>query len=203
MQLRYLLICFLLAGAGCSPVAVHSLRPNPSSGQLDRILIMAMTTNYETRTMYEEELSYKLRDKGYNMFSSVNVDKAKKDLYTKEEIMALIAEKNIDGVITMRLKDIDSKGSYSYSGGYLNGAYNQPNYFFNYIDTYAGVNHWTYQTQQTVVVEANLFDANDKTLILQVDAVIKNADGAEDRAAEITEAFAKSLDKSGLLKKKE
>ncbi len=203
MQLKSIVaLSLIIISAGCSAVSVNTLKPNPSTAKLDRILIIAMTNQYDTRTMYEEELSYRLREKGYNMFSSINVDKNKKNLYTKEEILQLIEDKNVDGVITMSLKDIATKDRYSYSGGYMDGAYNQPNYFFNYIDNLYGVNTWSYQTQQTVVVEANLFDAHNKTLIFQIEATVKNADGAEDRAADFCGSFAKSFDSSGLLQKK-
>ncbi len=195
-----LLFIFL---TGCSTVSTHISKPTPSNAKLDRVLIIAMANKYETRTMYEEELSYRLREKGYNMFSSIHVDESKKDLFTKEEVLALIKEKNIDGVITMRLKDISSKERYTTSDRYISDPYNSQNYFFNYIDTYYNVYSWSYQQEKTIVVEANLFDSKDKSLIFQVDATIKNEDSAEDRAGELTESIAKSLSSSKLLKKKE
>jgi len=187
---------------GCSSVSVHTSKPTHSSASLDRVLIIAMTNQYESRTMYEQELSYYLREKGYNMFSSINVDKEKKDLFTKEEILELIDEKNINGVITMRLKDIKSKERYSTSDRYISDMYNRHNYFFNYIDTYYNVYSWSYQPEQTVVVEANLFDASDKNLIFQIEATRKNSDSEEELAAELAKSFAKAFDGSGLLKKK-
>ncbi len=186
----------------CSPVSVHTTKPNPSTASLDRILIIAMTNQYESRKMYEQELSYRLREKGYNMFSSINVDKEKKDLFTKEEILKLIDEKNIDGVITMRLKEITIKEKYGTSDRYISDMYNQHNYFFNYIDTYYNVYSWSYQPEQTVIVEASLFDASDKSLIYLVEATRKNSESEEELAGELTESFAKALEGSGLLKKR-
>jgi len=200
---RSFAILSILVISGCSTTSVYVNKPNPSTAKLDRVLIIGLAKQYNTRSMYEQELSYRLREKGYNMFSSVNIDKEKKDLYTKEEILQLIDEKNIDGVITMRLKDITSKERYSTSDRYISDQYQQHNYFFNYIDTYYGVYNWSYQAEQKVVVEANLFDANDKMLIFQVEATSTNAESDEARAGELTESFAKALSKSGLLKKKE
>lgn len=188
--------------AGCSSVSVHTSKPNPSTASLDRILIIAMTNQYDTRTMYEQELSYYLREKGYNMFSSINVDKEKKDLFTREEILELIDEKNINGVITMRLKDIQSKERYATSDRYISDMNNRHNYFFNYIDTYYNVYSWSYQPEKTVIVEANLFDASNKTLIFQIEATRKNSDSEEELAGELAKSFAKALAGSGLLKKK-
>lgn len=195
-------LIFIFFTFSCSTVSVRKSKPNPSTAKLDRILIIAMTKNYDARSMYEQELSYRLREKGYNTFSSINVDKEKKDLFTKEEILELISEKNIDGVITMRLKDMSSKERYTTSDRYISDMYNQHNYFFNYIDTYYNVYSWSYQSQQTVVVEANLFDASDKSLIFQIDATIKNAESEEARAGELTKSFTKALINSDFLKKK-
>ena len=203
MPYRYLLpIILIFIISSCSTVSVQKSKPNPSTASLDRVLIIAMTNQYEARSMYEQELSFRLREKGYNMFSSINVDKSNKDLFTKEEILELIDEKNIDGVITMQLKDITSKERYTTSDRYISDMYNQHNYFFNYIDTYYNVYSWSYQAEQTVVVEANLFDASDKSLIYIIDATIKNAESEEERAGDLTKSFAKALDKSGFLKKK-
>ncbi len=193
-------IIILIIVSSCSTVSNQATKPNPSSAKLDRVLIIAMSKQYETRSMYEQELSYKLRELGYSIFSSVNVDKNKKDLYTREELLELIKEKNIGGVIALRLKDISSKERYTQSTRFM--ADSQHNYFFNYIDSYYGVYNWSYQQEKTVVVETSLFDADDKTMIFQIDSTIKNAENDEERADELTKSIAKSLGKSGLLKKK-
>ena len=187
----------------CSTVSVLKTKPNASDAKLERILIIALTNEFETRSMWEQELSYVLRDKGYSMFSSVNVDKEKKDLFTREEILALIDEKNINGVITMRLKDIKTEEKYATSDRYISDMSNRHNYFFNYVDTYYNVYTWSYQPTQTIVIEANLFDASNKSLILQIDATMKNADSQEERVGEMTKSIAKAMAGSGYLKKKE
>ncbi|MCG8307859.1 MAG: hypothetical protein MI975_10755 [Cytophagales bacterium] len=200
-------VCYVLSAvlfmAGCSTVSVYKTKPNPSSAKLERILIIAMTNDYDTRSTWEQELSFRLRKMGYRMFSSVNVDKEKKDLFTREEIIELIDEKNIHGVITMRLKDLKTEEKYATSDRYISDLYNQHNYFFNYVDTYYNVFTWSYQPQQTVVIEANLFDGNEKSLIYQIDATMKNADSEEERVGEMTKSIAKAMASSGFLKKKD
>jgi hypothetical protein len=193
----------LLLITNCSTVSVIKSKPNPSNASLERILIMALTNEYDTRSMWEQELSYRLREQGYSMFSSVNVDKSKKDLFTRDELIAMIEEKNIHGIITMRLKDIQKEEKYATSDRYISDMYNRHNYFFNYIDSYYNVYTWSYQPTQTVVIEANLFDGNTKEHILQVDATMKNADSQEERVGEMTKSIAKAMASSGYLKKKE
>lgn len=198
----YFLIVVVVISS-CSTVSVLKTKPNPSDAKLDRILIIALTNEFETRSIWEQELSYRLRDMGYSMFSSVNVDKEKKDLFTREEILSLIEEKNLHGVITMRLKDIQKEEKYATSDRYISDMSNSHNYFFNYVDTYYNVYTWSYQPTQTVVIEANLFDGSNKSLILQVDATMKNADSQEERVGEMTKSIAKAMAGSGYLKKKE
>ncbi len=192
----------LMIFSNCSPVSIQKGVHDSSDHSLDRVLIIGLSNNYEARSMYEKELSYRLRQLGYNMFSSINVDENKKELFTLDEIIALVEEKNIDGVITMRLKEIKSEEKYTTSDRYISDIYNWHNYFFNYVDTYYNVYSWSYQPKQTVVVEANLFDARSQKLIYQVDATIKNVDSEEERAGVLTESFAKSFERSGFLKKK-
>ena len=201
MIYRFLYTAFLfLIISNYSTVSAQKSKSNTI--KLDRVLIVGMTNDYNARDMYERELSYRLREKGYNMFSSVNVDTDKKELYTKEELLALVDEKHVNGVITMRLIDITTKEKYATSDRYISDMSNNHNYFFNYIDTYYNVYSWSYQPQQRVVVEANLFDASDKSLIFKVDYTSENAESPEERAGELTKKFAKALHKSGFLKKK-
>ena len=197
------MLIFLFIFSNCSRVSIQKgVHDTSNKYSLDRVLIIGLTNNYESRSMYEQELSYRLRQMGYQMFSSVNVDKENKLLMTKDELFELIEEKNIDGVITMRLKEIKSEEKYTKSDRYISDMYNMHNYFFNYVDTYYNVYSWSYQPKQTVVVEANLFDAKGRKLIYQIDATIKNVDSEEERAGELTQSFANSIHKSGFLKKK-
>lgn len=197
------IVSAVLIISSCSTVSVHKTKPNPSSAKLERILILAMTNDYNARSTWEQELSYRLRGMGYSMFSSVNVDKEKKDLFTQEEIIELIKEKNIHGVITMRLKDLKTTEKYATSDRNISDMSNRHNYFFNYVDTYYNVFTWSYQPQQTVVIEANLFDGSSKSLIYQLDATMNNAETDEERVGEMTKSIAKAMASSGFLKKKE
>lgn len=201
LAIKLLFIAILLSG--CAGVSIQKTVESSNSYNLDRVLIIGLTNNFSSRSMYEEELSFRLRELGYHMFSSVHVDEEKKELFTLDELIELVKEKNIDGVITMRLKEIKSEEKYTTSDRYISDMSNMHNYFFNYVDTYYNVYSWSYQPQQTVVVEANLFDANSRELIYQINATIKNVDSEEERAGTVTQGFANSFHKSGFLKKKD
>jgi hypothetical protein len=198
--IKVLIVVALMSN--CAGVSIRKTVESTKSSNLDRVLIIGLTNNYNSRSMYEEELSFRLRELGYNMFSSVHVDESKKELFTLDELIELVNEKNIDGVITMRLKEVKTEEKYTTSDRYISDMYNMHNYFFNYVDTYYNVYSWSYQPKQTVVIEANLFDAKSRELIYQIDATIKNVDSEEERAGTVTQGFANSFHKSGFLKKK-
>lgn len=199
-----LILVFAIIGfSACSTVSVHTSKPAQSDVKMDRVLIIAMTNEHETRAMWEEQLSYLLREKGYRMFSSVNVDKDKTDLFTREEILALVEEKNIDGVITLRLKDIQTKEKYGSSSRSISDPYDNFHSFFGYVDTFTNVYTWTYQPEQTVTIEAKMFDADTKSVIYNVDASMKNAENQEERVGEMTKSIAKAMAASGHLLKRE
>lgn len=194
----FILVLFFTA---CSPVTVLMQPEKSNDYNFDKVLIIAATTDYNLRSMIEKELSYAMRQKGYHMFSSVNVDENKKDLYTREEIIALAEEKSLDGVIVVRLKDMTSKERYS-SDRLVNDPYSMNNFFY-YTTTFTGVYNWSYEPEKTVTVETALFDAKEKKMIYQADAIYKNSSSMEEGAEAFAQIFAKAYDSSDLLKKKE
>lgn len=191
----------LVLTVGCSAVTVRTSKPNPETGKLDRVLIIAMTTVYSTRSMYEEQMYHLLREKGYDVYTSVHIDPNKKELYTKEEIIEIVEDKNVAGVITISLQDVNTKDTYSGSAQMQTEYLNSPNYFFNFYDTYFGFGAWTYMSKQTIDIVGNLFDTKDKSLVYQVDAQLKNASNAEENADVFCKSLAKSFAESGYLKK--
>ncbi len=205
MNFRHTIIFLLfvmIIFSSCSRVAVSTEKLDTPKTKLDRVLIIALSNVYDTRAMYEKELSYRLRQLGYNMFSSVNVDKSKRELFTRDEVIKLIEDKNIDGIITMKLKSVTSKERYGTSDRYISDMNNWQTYFFNYVDTYTNVYSWSYIPEQTVTVIAELHEAASKKVLYRIEVTSKNADGPEERAGEITEAVAKAFHRSGFLKKK-
>lgn len=195
-----LLLLISLVIASCSSVTVLQKPEQSSSHQFDRVLIIALSNDYNLRKMVEEQLSYELRQMGYNMFSSVNVDTDKKELYTRDEIIALVEEKSIDGVIIVRLKDMVTKEGYS-SDAAMN-PYDMNGFFF-YTTTYTNVYNWSYVQEKTVTVETALFDGKSKKMIYQAEATYKNSGSQEEGAAAFGKKFAGAYKDSGLLKKKD
>jgi len=118
--------------------------------------------------------------------------------------LSLVEEKNVDGVITIRLIDVSSIEKYTSSTRNLSYQAAAPtNYFFNYIDMYYGVYNYSYQPQERVELEIKLFDASDKSLLFEKIEVSENAETQEERVGEFAKKFTKALDKSGYLKKKD
>lgn len=195
-----LLLAFSLFISACSSVTVITKPEKSSNYKLDRILIIAMSNDYNLRSMVEKQLSYELRQRGYNMFSSVNVDENKKELYTREEIIQLVEEKSLDGVIVVRLKNIETKERYSSDRDLDPYALNN---FFYYTTTFTNVYNWTYEPEKTVTVETALFDGKEKKMIYSAEATYKNSGSPEESVGHFATQFANAYNSSGLLKKKE
>ncbi|MDZ7606578.1 MAG: hypothetical protein U5K79_13540 [Cyclobacteriaceae bacterium] len=193
-------VAFSLMLSACSSVTVLLKPDNSNSFNFDKVLIIAMTTDYNLRSMVEEQLSYELRQMDYHLFSSVNVDPDKKELYTRDELIQLAEEKSLDGVIVVRLKDVESKERYSSNSEV--DPYAMNNFFF-YTTTYTNVYNWSYIQEKTVTVETALFDAKTKKMIYQAEATYKNSGSQEEGASAFGKEFAKAYQASGLLKKKE
>ena len=175
---------------------------------LDLILIMAVTNKYETREMWEKELGYRLRTKGFNTITSVGIDESHKKLYTLDEIKALVEKLDIDGVITMKLQDIKQKEGYSGSDRYISeGAVNRSGfnsgYMYNYLTPYMNVYQWTYQMEETIIIEGNLFEAKTAKMIFQTETQMTNAESDEALAGEITESLSIALRQSKLMLREE
>jgi len=186
--------------------ALSSPIPVKESSLEDKVMILAITNQYDVRSMWEKELGYRLRTKGFNTITSVGVDEKYKKMYTLDELRELVKKYSLDGVITLKLHDIKQKESYTESDRYLSdknvrGA--NPYYMYNYLDPYMNVYHWQYKMDQTVIIEGNLYDAKTEKLLFQTETQMTNAESDEALAAEITESLSIALRQSKLLKRRE
>jgi len=193
-------IAFATLFSACSSVTVLLQPEKSDSYEYDRVLIVGLTTDYNLRSMVEEQLSYELRQMGYHLYSSVNVDEEKKELYTRDEVVQLAADKSLDGIMVVKLKDVESKERYS--SNYNVDPYAMNNYFF-YTNSYTGVYNWSYIQEKTVTIETVLFDVKTQKMIYQAEATYKNSGSQEEGASAFGKMFAKAYKSSGLLKKKE
>ena len=165
---------------------------------LEKSLVYAVAERYETRMMWEKELAYRLSIRGYNVITSVSIDSEHKKPYTVDELRVILKDRKIDGIITMKFLDLNEKSGYSGADRYIS----EPDgmrYWFNYLNPTMNVYQWTYQTQQTVTIESNIYDTKTEEIIFHTETGATNAGSDEALAGEITESLAKAIKRSKLL----
>lgn len=199
-RLFYSFLVFLLLFSSCNSTNTIVQTHKKPTQPLNKSLVYAIAQKYETRMMWEKELAYRLSIKGYDVITSVSIDESHKKPYTLEELRSILKDNNIDGVITLKFLDLKKKTGYSGADRYISetsGAY----YMFNYLNPNMNVYQWTYQIEETVTIESNLYEAKSEEILFHAETSMTNADSNEALAGEITESLSRSINNSKILKK--
>ncbi len=167
--------------------------------QYENVLIIALTNQYDIRATFEKELAYRLGEYYFKAKPSVSLEPNRKKMYSVDEVKQIIKESGFDGLITMKLKDIQKKSSYTRSSRYLSDPYNPYN-FYNYLDTYNALYNWNYQLDKTVIIESKLYDAATGKEVYETESKMKNADSNEALAGAMAISIAQAIEKGNLLK---
>jgi thiamine phosphate synthase YjbQ (UPF0047 family) len=63
------------------------------------------------------------------------------------------------------------------------------------------VYQWTYQIEETVTIESNIYDAESEEIIFHTEASVTNAESNEALAGDITESLSRAIKRSKVLKR--
>lgn len=173
---------------------------NKPDHPLEKSFVYAVAQQYETREMWEKELAYRLSIKGFNVITSVSIDPEHKKPYSVDELRSILKEKGIDGIITMKFLDLEKKSGYSGADRYIS----EPDgmrYWFNYLNPNMNVYQWTYQIEETVTIESNIYDAKTEEIVFHTEASKTNAESNEALAGDITESLSRAIKRSKILKR--
>ncbi len=193
----YSAVIFILFTSCNSTSTVVNSKKKPSR-PIEKSIVYAVAQRYETRMMWEKELAYRLSIRGFNVITSVGIDTTHKKPYTVDELRAIIKNHGLDGIITMKFKDLKKKGAYSASDRYISEPEGQ-RYWFNYLNPNMNVYQWTYETQQTVTIESNIYDTDTEEIVFHTETSATNAGSDEALAGDITESLANAIKRSNLL----
>ncbi|PZF74401.1 lipoprotein [Taibaiella soli] len=184
MKKSILILCAAALVAGCSPsTKLENSWRDPAvtinSTTFNKIMIAALLKNESTRRSVEEQLTERLKGKGYPSYMMLMV----KDMTpeNEEKLKQKFTEKGIDGAIVMRLVDVNKKVEYVPGSTSVSAAYAMP-----YGAAPYGVNPYTYnggfygyygmsyasysspgyyQESKTYYVETSVFSLKDNKLI--------------------------------------
>lgn len=198
-----LLVLSFLLGCGSANTGASYDTPSQPEKEIKKVMVVALTPILENRKTAEKEMEYWLKKDGYNVIASVDYMPTAARLPRQEEIQKAVRNQNIDGVITMRLKDVEEDSRYV-SATETHATSLEQTYIYNYV------NAWSkyyvpgyYATASILVVETKLFEtANDK-LIFTATTETFEASSIEKSISNIARTLAGNLKRSKVLTKTE
>jgi hypothetical protein len=165
---------------------------------LKKVLVVALLKNETSRHKAEDQMLRYLNGKGiasYN-YSDNNFNKL-----DEVALVNKVRGDGFDGVVMMRLIDVDKEMTYT------PGSYNSfPNYYQNFGGYYrrGWQNYSTpgqYNTTKTFNVETNVYSLKDNKIVWSALTESVNPDGVEQMTAEIADVVYKKMLKEGFVVK--
>ncbi|HEY0271874.1 MAG TPA: hypothetical protein VGC22_01760 [Chitinophaga sp.] len=159
-----LLACFLVSGCGAGTHIEQSWRDPDVTvdvSKLNKVLVVALLRDEATRRSTEDKLSALLKGKGVPSYNYLTKDIRREN---EASIRERIKNEGFDGVVIMRLADVDKDIRY------VQGSYPYPPYYGRFWGYYW--NAWNayyspgyYQTTKTYKVETNVYSLKRDKLI--------------------------------------
>ncbi|OIQ28508.1 MAG: hypothetical protein BM564_08890 [Bacteroidetes bacterium MedPE-SWsnd-G2] len=161
----------LLLFMGCSSTMKYTWTKDGFSGKhYEKILIVALTDNQESRTTFENTMVKDLEEQGIVAENSMTLlppfKNAKRP--SESEIHELIVNNGFDAVIVSSLLDVESQEVFEYNDNMYNPVYYRHGRYiyshYNYMS-----NSGYYKEEKSYVIESRLFDVSAKS---KEDAVV-------------------------------
>jgi hypothetical protein len=203
MKKSTLFVCLIatIMTVACSSTKITSSWREPDKtltiSQLNKVLVVALFNNETNRHKAEDQMAGYLNGKGvvsYNYFSD------KFNRTNEDAIRESIAAAGFDGVVTMRLIDVEKEKIYLPSNQPLYPAYsrNFPAYYYrNY--GYSQQPEY-YRTTRIYTVETNVYSIKENKIIWTALTKTTDPEGVNKLTGEIAKVVYKHMVKEGFLK---
>ena len=187
-------------------------KENFEGKKFDKILVLTITKNLKSRTLFENTVVQLLAEEGINATNGLNVFTPVEDMkkLTEEEIENRIKGGGYDGVLVTSLIDVTTRDvrvnnttpyyPYMYGGyyGYGYGGFIYSNYNYMYsIDSY--------REEKTYVLETRLYDVNEtdnkEAIVWSGQSELVDPSGSESASKSYSGALVKTLMESGTIQK--
>ncbi|MDB4582699.1 hypothetical protein N9164_06075 [Draconibacterium sp.] len=187
-------------------------KENFEGKKFDKILVLTITKNLKSRTLFENTVVQLLAEEGFNATNALNVFTPVEDMkkLTEEEIGNRIKGGGYDAILVTSLIDITSRDvrvnnttpyyPYMYGGyygyGYRSFIYSNYNYMYS-IDSY--------REEKTYVLETRLYDVNEtdnkEAIVWSGQSELVDPSGSESASKSYSGALVKTLMESGTIQK--
>ncbi len=183
-------------------------KENYEGKKFDKILVMTISKNLKSRTLFENTVVKYLAEEGINATNSLSifppVETAEK--LTKEEIEKRIKGGNYDGVLITTLIDVNTQDVIVNN----NGPYYPMPYGYGYRGyIYSGYGHMYapdyYREQKTYVLETRLYDLTQdnikEAIVWSGQSEVTDPSSSESASKTYSDTLVKTLMESGTIKK--
>ena len=185
-------------------------KENFEGKSFDKILVLTLSKNLKSRTLFENTVVEMLADEGITATNGLMVITPVEDVkkLTEAEIEKRIREGGYDGVLVTTLIDINTRDvrvnnynyyPYMYGGrygyGYGSWIYSSYNYMWNE----------QYREEKTYVLETRLYDVNEsnskEAVVWSGQSELVDPSGSESASKTYSNRLVKTLMESGTIKK--
>lgn len=204
---RYLTLFLLLSLMSCSSsdtVIVNSWKDpesNAEKEQFKKVMVVALVKDDRTRRNIENTLvdNNPIFRSSYAFLNGATVD------LTKEQRLSILKSENFDGVVTMRLVNMETETNYvpgTNTGMYYGGMGYGYGYGFDNWYGYYSPNFYTpgyYQENTLYLIETNVFSLNQNKLVWTGTTKSTNITDPETTTRNIMIEVVKQMEKDGFL----
>ncbi|UXP32299.1 hypothetical protein N6H18_18330 [Reichenbachiella agarivorans] len=210
MRKQFLLTCFIsifLFQGSFANTPLDKKTKEDNEPKIERLLIIVLVRNVENRKTLEEELSFDFSDKGVHTVLSYNTRLAGLEHVREEDVLATCKKNNADGVLLVKLIDVEEQNAYSYNQrsqytGAGTPSYNSSGVVINNTGVYAWGdyaygNYFDAVSSNIIEIKSDLYHTGEKKIIF--------TNTSKMRVGEIEEAigkFSKKLSKQIVKSKK-
>jgi hypothetical protein len=205
-------IFIVLWCVGCKPATEitgswKNTNVTAAAGNINTIVITALTDRVNVRQTVENELAAELNKKGYKTIKSLEVlpptftDGKKPD---KNELLAKINETDAQAILTIALLDKQTEtryvpGNYSYAPIPRFGYYGT---FRGYYGTWAPrlISPGYYEEDKVYFIETNLYDVKTEELLWSGQSETYNPSTLTDFSEDFAEVVVTKMEQEGVLK---
>ncbi|CAN1567913.1 hypothetical protein MCERE19_03010 [Spirosomataceae bacterium] len=197
-----LFVTFIVFMFSCKSTKVASSWQEPGKQvdhtKLNKILVVAMLKNENSRHQAESEMVGFLKGKGV---ASYDYLKSNFNMSNEEALREKIKKDGFDGAITMRLLDVERERTYTLSYIGPNGwnPISFPNYYYRNWPSNQGPGYFL--ITKTFVVEIAIFSIIEDKMIWTSETRTVNPDGVDKMTKEISKTLYKRMVKEGFLKR--
>lgn len=191
-------ILIVLSGCSSSNTLLTVNQQLDSSGSVNKLLVLALTPVDDNRETGEKEVVYWLRDQKFDAVASFDILSVRGRLPVKEEVVKAMDDYGFDGILTMRLVEVDKTSQF------ISPASNTNIYFYNYLSVWSGYYAPGYVDKSSLMtIESNVYVFPQGELAYSAKSESFISDSFETFAADFSKPLVKSLKKSKILVAKE